>query len=365
MKTVLVYREQILPISETFIQAQTKAITRFSVKFAGLYPEPHSLTLPGECQLLTSSHGRLSRMRQGIYKATGVAPLFHRKISAWNPSLVHAHFAPDGVGALPLLSRLQVPLIVTLHGYDITVNQHFKRVYSDLWKRADLFLCVSEFIKTKALDAGFPEDKLLVHYIGIDSEQFAPKESPRKRGHVLFVGRLVEKKGCTFLLSAMLQVQRVLPEAALTIIGDGPLRPVLETQAGAMGVSCNFLGSQGSEMIRQHMRFAEVFCAPSVSASNGDSEGFGMVFLEAQAMGVPVVSFQHGGVPEAIENGVTGLLAPERNVNILAEHILHYLQDHAFRTISGIRGVERVRERFNLFRQTAELEHIYNHLIRS
>jgi glycosyltransferase involved in cell wall biosynthesis len=213
------------------------------------------------------------------------------------------------------------------------------------------------------MEAGFPESKLIVHYIGVDLHQFSAQHAPLKDEIVLFVGRLVEKKGCEHLLHAMRIVQRRVDKARLVVVGDGPLRGRLSELASGLGVRCEFLGVLSSSMICNQLNAAKVFCVPSVTARNGDSEGLGMVFLEAQAMGLPVVSFDHGGIPEAVCHGKTGLLAPEGNHEVLADHILRYLLEPEFASVCGRSGAERVRTGFDLRKQTEKLEQLYEDVI--
>jgi glycosyltransferase involved in cell wall biosynthesis len=357
---VLVFRESLLPISETFIIAQTGALTTYEPTFVGVRRSTPSLPILGHPLLLSANtNERLSRLRARFYKRTRIAPRFHRAVEQLRPALIHAHFAPGGAIAAVMAERLRIPLVVTLHGHDVTARTDFRRRYSHLWDKADRFICVSDFIRKKAIEAGFPAEKCSVHYIGIDREKFRPSADTRTEGMVLFVGRLVEKKGCTYLLDAMSQVQRVHPTAHLAVIGNGPLRPSLEQQAARLGINCKFLGGQAHHVIREHLGRASVFCAPSAAARDGDSEGLGMVFLEAQAMGAPVVSSLHGGIPEAVQDGKTGLLAPEGDHNTLAQHILRFLQDEPFRKECTARGREWVAHQFDLRKQTGLLEEMY------
>jgi colanic acid/amylovoran biosynthesis glycosyltransferase len=115
--------------------------------------------------------------------------------------------------------------------------------------------------------------------------------------------------------------------------------------------------------MRSWLERARVFCAPSVTVEGGMSEAFGNVFSEAQAMGVPVVSFRHGGIPETLRDGVTGLLAPERDVEMLAAHLTRYLEDHSFWAHSREEGMHWVRQKFDVRLQTAGLEAIYDNVI--
>jgi colanic acid/amylovoran biosynthesis glycosyltransferase len=180
---------------------------------------------------------------------------------------------------------------------------------------------------------------------------------------LLFVGRFVEKKGCHYLLSALAEVRKHHPAVSLTLIGSGPLEPMLRQRAAAENLPCEFLGMQPASIVKNYMARARVFCAPSIAASNGDSEGLGMVFAEAQAMGTPVASFRHGGIPEVVKHQRTGLLAPERDSDVLADHLLRLLRDDTTWAEYSQQGVRWVQERFDIVKQTVLLEQIYSQLL--
>jgi colanic acid/amylovoran biosynthesis glycosyltransferase len=357
---VLVFAEKLLPISETFIVAQTQYLAMFKPRLIGLGRVSPSLPIPSDSILMTQSINTRTAVGQKLYRRTGLAPAFHSSVAAAVPRLIHAHFASGGAAALSLVRNLGVPLVVTLHGSDVTTRVDFRSRYRDLWRVASSFICVSEFIRTKALEAGFPKEKLVKHFIGIDLADFRPSDQGRDPNLVLFVGRLVEKKGCAHLLQAMSIVQRRHPEARAVIIGDGPLRNSLERLAKQLSVTCEFLGPQPSSTVRDWMSRARVFCVPSVTAASGDSEGLGMVFGEAQAMGTPVVSFHHGGIPEVVLHGQTGLLAPEKDERTLAQSITQMLEDEACWQKFSESAIASMRETFDLKSQTRLLEDIYS-----
>ena len=362
---VLIFKETLLPLSETFVAAQADQLTQFRPRYVGLGRVSPSLPLPGDSIVLTNDESSISTFRQKLYRRVGVAPGFHRKVADVGARLIHAHFASGGRSALPLARRLRIPLIVTLHGSDVTTRVNFRQRYEELWKRASLFICVSNFIRNKALEAGFPEEKLVKLFIGVDGDVFRPAGLNRDPHLVLFVGRLVEKKGCSHLLNAMAQVQKEHPNARTVVVGDGPLRASLQQLAQRLGLSCEFLGSQPAAVVREWMSRARVFCAPSVTAQNGDSEGLGMVFAEAQAMGTPVVSFSHGGIPEVVLHERTGLLGPEGNEQSLSHNISRMLDDDLFWGKCVQEGIAWVSAHFNLRRQTQELEKMYEKLCRT
>jgi colanic acid/amylovoran biosynthesis glycosyltransferase len=374
-ESVVIYRNDLLPVSETFILAQTSTLRRFTPLYVGLRRATPSLPLPEMSKILSHDSGLAGIIQATHYPYTGWGPGLHRSLTALRPALIHAHFAPDGTNALALKRALNSPLIVTLHGYDVTIDdgvfrrslrgRNYLRRRSRLWKEASCFLCVSSSIRASAIARGFPVHKLINHYIGVDCALFRPIAfGERDHRQIVFVGRLVEKKGCEYLLRAMGFVQAMHPEAHAIIIGDGPLRARLEAHAKALGIRANFLGAQPSHVVRSWVSKARLLCNPSVTASTGDSEGFGMVFAEAQAMGTPVVSTFHGGIPEAVLHGMTGLLANERDVVGLAMNIHRLLADDEFWQACSDRAITHVRDNFDLYWQTGKLEAIYDEVIR-
>jgi colanic acid/amylovoran biosynthesis glycosyltransferase len=363
MPAILIFKETVLPRSETFILAQMQAMRNLSARLIGLEGVPSGLPLPSEPLLLCRSRGGAAALRAKIYRKLGIAPLFHARARREEPALLHAHFASGGLTAISLAKSLGVPLLVTLHGSDVTVNWASARSMRRLGQEAALFLCVSHFIRDRAIAAGLPEKKLRVHYIGVDLQQFQAPLGDAKGAGVLFVGRLVEKKGCVYLLRAMASVQQTYPDCLFTIIGDGPLRASLESDARELGVSCRFLGAQPPAIVREHLQGTRIFCAPSVTAENGDSEGLGIVFAEAQAMGIPVVSSLHGGIPEVVANGKTGLLVSERDPQALAAAIASLLGDASLWEQFRHNARAHIEHTFDLAKQTAELETIYQDVI--
>jgi len=371
---VLIYRSELLPISETFIAAQAAALRTFSPVLAGLRRVTPSLALPEACFAVAEGDGLAQRLQRYAFVTTGYAPALMRAICKPAPALLHAHFAIDAAQALPLARKLEVPLIVTLHGYDIMASDEshrgsrWGRLYlarrEQLYDRASLFLCVSEAIRRKAIERGFPAHKLRVHAIGIDLEQYRPPPRPERAPIILFVGRLVEKKGCLHLVRAMGEVRRVLPQARLIVLGDGPERARLEAEAERWGCQAIFLGVQTVEQVRHWMASSRVLAAPSITARNGDAEGLPTVLCEALAMGLPVACFRSSGIPELVRDEVEGLIAEEGDEVGLAENLLRLCQDDALAERMGAAGRRRVESSFALDVQTAELEGIYSSVLR-
>jgi glycosyltransferase involved in cell wall biosynthesis len=175
----------------------------------------------------------------------------------------------------------------------------------------------------------------------------------------LFVGRLVEKKGCTYLLQAMERLLPRFPELQLTVIGEGSLKAALRRESEERRLRVDFAGAASAAEIRRHLARCWLFVAPSITASDGDSEGLGMVFLEAQAMRTPVVSFRSGGLVEAVDEGRTALLCDEKDIAGLAANIEDLLDNRTLRHNMGLEGRKRVEQGFDIRKQCARLETIY------
>ena len=206
MPSVIIFRERLLAPSETFIVEQASALQRYRPVLAGLRRTEPSLAHDLPEILLSDGSGFLDKVAANFYRNVPVGRIFFQTLRESNPSILHAHFATDAVQALPIADTLHLPLVVSLHGFDVTSSDKaHRRSFSGraylshkarLCERAAAFICVSRSIREAALSAGFPEEKLHVHYTGIDCERFRPGAVERDPKLILFVGRLVEKKGC-------------------------------------------------------------------------------------------------------------------------------------------------------------------------
>ncbi|WP_045007835.1 glycosyltransferase [Bradyrhizobium sp. LTSP857] len=376
-QTVLIYRNELLAASETFIRDQALALRDWRPVLVGrkLLNQlplddlnvrcltPHALTLSN--RLLWRASSMFDTVPPNVKAAL-------RKERA---SLIHVHFGTDALDAWPLARALNLPLLITLHGFDINVHRdwweagnagsHLRSYPRRLLQLAQLpqisFVAVSEAIRNRAIESGIPPGKVEVKYIGIDPRKFTPgslavaDRAPR----VLFVGRLVEKKGCLYLIDAMVHVRKNVPDARLIVIGDGPLRQHLEHHAREVGIEADFLGVQPHAEVKRQLELARVFCLPSVTASNGDAEGLPISILEAQASGVPVVTSANGAVGEAVKEGHTGLLFPERDVVTLATKLTALLSDDALASKVAAQSVAQIAKSFDIADLTRSLEDAY------
>ena len=366
---VLIFRSTLLAYSETFIPAQAEKFRRFTPYYAG-FKALKGVVLPPERTLAPHPRRSVGRLRNLASEFGRYDSAFLSEVARVRPAVIHAHFEECGVRALPLARHFRAPLFVTCHGYDVTVEAtrwqnlpllgaHFLRRRAAMFREASRCLGVSRFICDAMLRRGYPADKMRLHYIGIDTARFSPDPAIAQKPQILFVGRLVEKKGCGDLVHAMAAVNARFPEVELVIAGSGPLRAELESIVREQRLNVRFAGVVSQDEVLRLLRESMMASMPSVRSGTGDSEGLGMVNLEAQAVGIPVVATRHGGIPEAVEDGVTGLLADERDPDGLARHILTLLDDTALRQKMGQAARVRVLRDFNLETQSQLLEDHY------
>ena len=313
----------------------------------------------------------VARARAGLLR--DLTPLI-QPIRARGVALIHAHFAPDAVFALPLAEALGVPLVVTLHGFDVTrsdasllLSGRAPLIWSvlarrSLQRRAAAFVAVSAFIAEQAVARGFPADRLHVLPIGVDVQ--AAPASPRGPGLIVHVGRLVEKKGAAFLLPALAVLRGNGVGARLSIVGEGPRLAALQAQVASLGVSeaVTFHGALPHAETLALIRRASVIAAPSLPGHDGDREGLPTVILEAMAAGVAVVATAEAGIPEAVEDGVTGLLCLPGDASALADRLARILASPALAARLGTAGRAAVMARFDLTGQTERLESLYDRI---
>ncbi len=363
--TVAIFRKRLLSYSETFIADQGQFLPSYRPLFCGYQKDPSGFRLlDGSTTVLLDDYSRMASLsklllRQGL----GGGKTWITEIARHAPALIHAHFFNDGLDALKIGDRLGLPVVTTVHGHDITKYENataHSLANLQFFEKVERIIAVSNFIADQALSRGCPEEKLIQHYIGIDLEKFTRQKNESVEPTLLFVGRLVEKKGCTYLLQAMEQLKPRFPELRLTIIGEGDLKPALEQEASARQLNVDFAGTAGADEIREQLARCWLFVAPSITAASGDAEGLGMVFLEAQALQTPVVSFRSGGLVEAVVEGETALLNDEKDVAGLTQNIAELLENSSLRHNMGKAGRERVEQNFDVRKQCAKLESIYS-----
>jgi len=305
-------------------------------------------------------------------KVFGTFSFFEKIIKRKHTKIIHAHFGPNGVYAIPYKRRLKLPLVVTFYGGDATYypnDPYWYKAYQKLFDVADCFFTEGTRLKECLVKIGCPEKKIRILHLGADLEMFPFKErSLDKSGtvNILFCGRMVEKKGLKYLLEALNSVKKESNNFILNVIGDGPLKEELHKLAHTLNLSGNvkFLGYRDFEFFKKMLYDSHLMIQPSIVASNGDREGGApTVLLDAQASGLPIVSTFHCDIPEVVRDTVSGFLVAEKDTEGLSEKILTLINQSELWAMMGRKGREWMDEQYNVKKQALKLEKFYMDLV--
>jgi colanic acid/amylovoran biosynthesis glycosyltransferase len=285
--------------------------------------------------------------------------------------LLHIYFGHIAVHLLPLIRAWPKPSIVSFHGADVMVDMNkpaYREATRQMLAAVKLVLVRSESLRRAVLHLGCDQKKIEVQRTGIPLDEFPFRErTVPQNGEWRFVqtGRLIEKKGLPVTLRAFANFLRQYPNATLTIAGEGPLLGQLQDLARQLEIDnrVSFAGFISQEQLRDILYGSHIFLHPSKTGPDGNPEGIPNSMLEAMASGLPVFATQHGGIPEAIENGVSGVLVPEHNADELARALINAARDPEFLSRIGRAGADAVAQKFDQRIQTRHLEDIYLRMI--
>jgi glycosyltransferase involved in cell wall biosynthesis len=292
-------------------------------------------------------------------------------LSETRARLAHIYFGHIGVHLLPLIQAWKNPSVVSFHGADVIVDMDkpaYREATLQMLNAVTRVLVRSESLRRAVVDLGCDPQKIQIQRTGIPLQEFAFRDrAVPKNGEWRFVqaGRLIEKKGLPVTLRAFSTFVKQHPNAMLTIAGEGPLLSELQRFAHELGVAdrVSFTSFISQEQLREIYYRSHIFLHPSQTGRDGNQEGVPNSMLEAMATGLPVFATDHGGIPEAIENAVSGVLVPERDHEALARALLNVAQDPALLSRMARAGGEAVRRNFELSTQTQRLEEIYLQMI--
>lgn len=256
--------------------------------------------------------------------------------------VLHAQFGYAGAMALELrkLGLVQGPLITAFRGYDITaqVRKKGRSYYDDLFREGEWFLPSCRYFIDLMTDLGCPAERIRVIYSGINTDPLRDLPIRRERldgapVRLLSVGRLVPKKGFSIGIRALAEARKQGVELTYTIVGGGEDESRLKQLARDLGVGghVHFPGAQPQEQIPGFLGEADIFLHPSETPDSGDQDGAANAPKEAGAAGLPVIVTAHGGLPEVVEDGVSGFVVPERAVEAMADRLATLAKDQETR----------------------------------
>jgi colanic acid/amylovoran biosynthesis glycosyltransferase len=307
----------------------------------------------------------LTRAPALVYR--GEFEVIRRVLLRRDPDLMHVYFGNTGVHLLPLIERWDRPCVVSFHGMDVQrreTERGYLRNLRKLLRLVPLVLVRSRSIAEKLIELDCDPQKIRLNRTGIplDGFPYVVRNVPAEGAWTIVQAcRLVPKKGLPTALRAFARFAKVFPNSRFLIAGDGPLRRELEQLVQQLDLrkAVVFLGFLGQTELRDLYEKAHVFMHPSELHPDSNQEGVPNSMLEAMAGGLPVVATRHGGIPEAVTDGVNGLLVPERDEEGLAKSLFRMVQDPDSWKAMGASASQTVAKEFAQPRQTEALESAY------
>lgn len=371
-----------LPPTETFIWQYLRQARDFSpLILADKYENLDRFPLMGgDAPRLDLPVLRPAWSRAWAVLAGGYAPVNYAGLDAAlqgrDVVLAHAHQGFRACVTQSLLHRRNLPFVVSFYGSDMSRRDLLRRArsgYAEVFRRAGALLAEGPKARQRLLGLGAPEAKVRLMRIAIDLGDYAFRERSwdgRRSLRLIFVGRLVEKKGLEFGLQALarLQERQGSPEVSLTVVGDGPLRGVLQGQVRDFGLGrqVRFVGTLSLPQMREAMAEHDALLAPSCTAANGDAEGGApTVLLEAQACGLPVIATTHDDIPFVTLPDRSALLVPERDPEALGQALTAWVERHAEWAAMGRAGRNHVAAHHDARQAILEMEKVYRGVLGS
>lgn len=302
-----------------------------------------------------------------------VDAFFARALRREGARLLHAHFGTVGGRLVDLAADAGLPLVTTFYGADVAQAPRdpvWRARYDRLFAAGARFLAEGPFMADELAAQGCPADRIRVQSIGVDLAGF-PFEPRRPAAdgivRILVAGTFRQKKGIPDALRAVRKALPRAPNLAVTLVGDAAQKPgdaeekaIILDLARALGDACRWAGLVPYSRFKGLYRDHHVMLAPSRRAEDGDSEGGAPVTLiEAQATGMPIVATTHADIPHVTAPGESACLAPEGDVDALAEHLERVASDPALWPAMGIAGRRHVEEQHDIAKQVARLEEQY------
>ena len=269
--------------------------------------------------------------------------------------VILCHYGRNGLKACLFkdLGITQAKIVVAFHGFDIScyLNLHGKDIYQRLFEQVDLLQPISQHWQKKLIDLGCNPAKVKIHHMGVDCHKFQYIENQNDSAICLVsIARLVEKKGLQYSIQAVAQLIPRYPNLQYKIVGDGVLKAELQHLIESLQVADNIklLGWKKQQEVAAIINHANLVLAPSVTSRDGDCEGIPVSLMESMAKGLPAISTYHSGIPELVEDSVSGYLLPERDINLLASKIEHLITNPTLRVNMGQKGRQKVLQDYNI-----------------
>lgn len=355
----------------TSLQSYRTFVMTKAVQNSELFPFSDIETIP-KPRFNPVRHGWLKFVKRRppiVYR--GEYQMLARLLERRGADLMHIYFGHTGVHLLPFIERWNKPCVVSFHGADVaekTDIRDYGAKLKQLFEAVPLVLARSQSLADRLVSLGCPPARLRISRTGLPLRVFpyVRREAPSAgRWRLLQACRLIPKKGVATSLCAFAIFRKQFPEAELVIAGKGPLQAHLEELAEELGVAGHvyFRGFVSQEELKALYEQSHIFLHPSETPPDQNQEGIPNSVLEAMATGLPVAATRHGGIPEAVEHGRSGLLVEERDFEALAAAMKSIAASPQIFREMGWLGSEYVAAHFEQEAQIRQLEAHYDEAV--
>jgi glycosyltransferase involved in cell wall biosynthesis len=324
----------------------------------GVHVERFHYFYPRRFEKLSGRAGMIDNVKEGFLVKIQVLTylffnVFYSMRKLRKMDVIHVQWPiPNGLGALFLKKIYGIPYINTVHGEEVHLSKRYHMLFALRWlvNNSSKTITNSNATRKFCLEAGLDGEKIDVIPFGVDTDFFRPLDVYKDENifQILSVGYLIERKGFEYLIRAMPHVLTEHENARLKIVGSGPLESKLKSLIYELdlGDQVEIVKNVSDEKLLMMYNSADLFVLPSIVDSQGNTEGLGVVLLEAMACGVPVIGSDVGGISDIIHDNVTGLLVSEKNSIELANAILNLVGNTNLRKKFSMDGYDKVIELF-------------------
>lgn len=342
----------------------------------GVHVERFHYFYPRRYQKLSGRSGMIDNVKEGfLVKIQVLTYLFFnvfyslRKLK--NMDIIHVQWPiPNGLGALFLKKVYGIPYINTIHGEEVHLSKRYHMLFALRWLVNNSSKTITNSTATRnfSIEAGLDGEKIDVIPFGVETDFFRPLEVYKDPDifQILSVGYLIERKGFEYLIRAMPLVLKEHENVRLKIVGSGPLESKLKSLIYELELAdkVEIVKNVSDEELLMIYNSADLFVLPSIVDSQGNTEGLGVVLLEAMACGLPVIGSDVGGISDIIENGKNGFLVKEKDITALSYCIIKIINDKGILSCLSNNGYKSVKNKFSWNKIANYYQNIYLNILR-
>jgi glycosyltransferase involved in cell wall biosynthesis len=342
----------------------------------GVHVEKFNYFYPKKYQSLAGRSGMIDNVKEGFFvKFQFLSFIFFNVVNSCRKlndmDIIHVQWPiPNGLGALFLKKFFKIPYLNTIYGEEVYLSKRFNTTFiiKLLVNNSSKSITISTGSLRACLEAGLQKEKLGIIPFGVDTNFFKPMKLEKNKDvfQILSVGYLIERKGFEYLIKAVKEVLKANYNIMLTIVGSGPLKIHIKNLINLLELDENIemISNVSDEKLLEIYNSSDLFVLPSIVDSQGNTEGLGVVLLEAMACKLPVIGSNIGGITDIIHDGDTGLLVPQKDSLELSKAIIRLIEDQDLREKISLKGFIKVKENFSWEKIANEYIKIYETILK-